>query len=391
MSESATRRIAVLRDLLLVSLDGDWGKEDAESGGLPYRVIRGTDFASVRAGSITGVPLRYLTAASAERRALRAGDVLIETAGGSKGRPTGRTLLLRQSMVDAFDYPITCASFARFLRLDNGRCYPPYIFWFLQNLYQLGKMEQHQVQHTGVARFQFTRFAETEPIELPSVTVQRAIAEMLGVLDDKIEANSTCVRITWELAYSQFKELTQGGERRVVALGDLIELAYGKSLPGRSREPGSVPVYGSGGVVGSHRDYLVTGPGVVVGRKGTAGVVHWAPDAFFPIDTTFYVAGAKVPMEFAYFTLRDLHLEKMNYDSAVPGLNRTAALDRVVVAPGVEHLEAFGRRARVLTDSIAAVERESRVLGQLRDLLLPGLMSGEIRVREAEAVVGEAV
>jgi type I restriction enzyme S subunit len=56
-------------------------------------------------------------------------------------------------------------------------------------------------------------------------------------------------------------------------LKDVIELAYGKSLPERNRKDGFVPVYGSGGIGGYHNTHLVEGPGVIVGWKGTVGSV----------------------------------------------------------------------------------------------------------------------
>jgi type I restriction enzyme S subunit len=59
----------------------------------------------------------------------------------------------------------------------------------LQHLYNKGEMSQHQVQHTGVARFQYTRFADTQHVPLPPLAEQKAIAAVLGALDDKIELN----------------------------------------------------------------------------------------------------------------------------------------------------------------------------------------------------------
>jgi len=86
---------------------------------------------------------------------------------------------------------------------------------------------------------------------------------------------------------------------KVKTLGELLDLAYGKALKEDNRQPGAVPVYGSNGQVGWHIEKLVSGPGIVVGRKGNPGIVTWSPIDFFPIDTTFYV----VPKE----TLRSLH------------------------------------------------------------------------------------
>ena len=156
--DSASR---TLRDLLLTTKDGDWGKEAPQNGYVAYRVIRGTDFPAVRSGDTSSVPVRYLSQATVHRRTLSADDILLETAGGSPGRPTGRSLFVTQRLLSGLDFPATCASFARFLRVDPLKAIPDYVYWYLQFLYASGQMEEHQVQHTGVARFQYTKFAET--------------------------------------------------------------------------------------------------------------------------------------------------------------------------------------------------------------------------------------
>ena len=109
------------------------------------------------------------------------------------------------------------------------------------------------------------------------------------------------------LVPSELGEIPEGWEVR--ALGELVELAYGKALRAADRKSGSIPVYGSNGQVGWHDEGLVAGPGIVVGRKGNPGVVTWAHGNFFPIDTTFYV----VPRDdngglpFLFFTLTRIH------------------------------------------------------------------------------------
>ena len=111
-------------------------------------------------------------------------------------------------------------------------------------------------------------------------------------------------------------------------LGDFVDFAYGKALPERDRKPGSVPVFGSAGNIGSHHLPLVEGPGVIVGRKGTVGAVHWSNEDFYPIDTTFYIVPKEedLRLRYIFYLLNALPLRHMNTDVAVPGLNRANAL-----------------------------------------------------------------
>ena len=118
-------------------------------------------------------------------------------------------------------------------------------------------------------------------------------------------------------------------------LGDVIELRYGKSLPERNRTPGSTPVFGSSGMVGTHTHALVHGPGIIVGRAGSIGEVHWTDEDFFPIDSAFFVKPKKdgVDLRFLFYLLRGLPLKEMNTGAAVPGLNRDNAYRLQVTIP----------------------------------------------------------
>lgn len=113
---------------------------------------------------------------------------------------------------------------------------------------------------------------------------------------------------------------------RETTLGDEIELAYGKSLPAHVREAGPFGVFGSNGLVGTHIEACVEGPGIVVGRKGSVGEVVYSSDLFWPIDTTYFVVNkGGHDWRFLYHLLRHCNLTGLNSHSAVPGLNREDA------------------------------------------------------------------
>lgn len=221
-------------------------------------------------------------------------------------------------------------------------------------------------------------------IEIPyPPTPERArIAGVLGALDDITNVNRALIRNLWSAVESAFTVAARGAD--LVPARDCIELRYGKALPAAFRRPGPVEVVSSAGIVGTHDEALVKGPGVVVGRKGSVGTVTWVDGDFYPIDTAFYVA-SQIPGLYCYFALRGMGLEHMNTDSAVPGLNRENALSRPFPRPTKESLHRFVTVTQPLIAATAALKRECEELAVARDELLPLLLTGRIRVEEVAA------
>ena len=150
-------------------------------------------------------------------------------------------------------------------------------------------------------------------------------------------------------------------------LGDRIELAYGSGLREDDREPGDVDVYGSNGVVGSHTNALVKGPGILVGRKGTVGAVHYASRPFWPIDTVYYVVPRRRDnLRFLHHLLDYLPLKFLNAATGVPGLSRRDAYSLLGVFPSPEEQADI---ARVLDAVDTALERNRQVTERTQNLL----------------------
>ena len=142
---------------------------------------------------------------------------------------------------------------------------------------------------------------------------------------------------------------------KCVPLGDRVELAYGSGLREEDREPGDVDVYGSNGIIGSHREALVDGPGILVGRKGTVGAVHYTDRSFWPIDTVYYVRShGGDDMRFLRRLLEFLPIKNLNAATGVPGLSRRDAYALRGVFPPIDEQAAI---ARILDAADTAVER----------------------------------
>jgi type I restriction enzyme, S subunit len=261
------------------------------------------------------------------------------------------------------------------------------------------------------------------PVKIPRLSEQCAIAHILGTLDDKIELNRRMSETLEAMARTLFKswfvdfdpvrakaegrqpegldvdtaalfpdafedsplrKIPQGW--RVDGLGNVIELAYGKALKEENRRRGDIPVFGSNGQVGWHDEKLVDGPGIVVGRKGNPGIVTWSQTDFFPIDTAFYVVAKDqdLSLHYLFHSLRELDLASLGADSAVPGLNRNIAYMSKITVPPYNILKLFDNHAMGFNEMVQANIVQSRTLAAIRDALLPKLLSGEVRIRDAE-------
>ncbi|WP_044734390.1 restriction endonuclease subunit S [Shewanella algae] len=170
-------------------------------------------------------------------------------------------------------------------------------------------------------------------------------------------------------------------------LDSVLELAYGKALKKTDRIDGSISVYGSGGIGGYHNEALVSGPGIIVGRKGTVGSLFWEDDDFFPIDTVFYVKPhAGVPLGYCFELLKTLRLEGMNTDAAVPGLNRNNAYRLLFAKPSTDIKNLFANFINSLKAQQKSLHDQTKSLAAMRDTLLPKLLSGELTLATTESV-----
>ncbi len=123
-----------------------------------------------------------------------------------------------------------------------------------------------------------------------------------------------------------------------LSLGELVRLEYGKALRQRDCAGfGGVAVMGSNGQTAEHNLRLVEGPGIIVGRKGSAGKVTWVDSDFWASDTTFYVVPRReLDLKWLYFALQHAGLDELAITTGVPGLNRDDAYAVVLDVPPLE-------------------------------------------------------
>ena len=308
------------------------------------------------------------------------------------------------------------------LRVDISKADPYFVYYYLTQKNIIKKIIRDS-ESTGVPKTNLAYF-RSFPIKLPALSEQQAIAHILGTLDDKIELNRRQNATLEAIAQAIFKDWfvdfgpvhakmegrqPEGMSREIAdlfpdrlddegkpegwewkTLDSILELCYGKALKASERIPGKTPVYGSGGITGYHNQALVITPSIIVGRKGTIGSLYIEHRPFYPIDTVFYVK-SDYSIFFCYFILKQQKLKDMNTDAAVPGLNRNNVYRLVFSMPSNIVIEKFDAYIQNIYKKIYHNYSEISILISLRDTLLPKLISGELRVPDAEKMVADIV
>ena len=278
------------------------------------------------------------------------------------------------------------------------------------------------------------------PVSCPDPDEQRAIACILGALDDKIELNRRINETLEAMARAIFKswfvdflpvrakaagDQTAGGLAphiadlfpdafeeselgeipkgwRVGRLGDIIEIHDSKRIPLSSRErqkrQGPFPYYGAAGIVDHIDDFLFDGIYVLVGEDGSVvtdtgkPVVQYVWGKFWVNNHAHVLKGTGgISDEQLLLLLQQIYVVPFVTGAVQPKLNQTnmKAIPVVHASPRVN--QVFGDIVRPVFAKIRAMQDEIETLAILRDTLLPKLISGELRVPDAERIVGRCV
>ena len=234
-------------------------------------------------------------------------------------------------------------------------------------------------------------------VYLPSYSIQREITSILSTYDDLIENNRRRMALLEDSARLLYREwfvrlrfpgyehtpivdgVPNGWER--LPLEAALVLQRGFDLPTQDRQEGSVPIYGSTGILGCHDKAKAIAPGVVTGRSGTLGEVQYVADDYWPLNTALWVKEFKrVTPLFALFLLREMDLKQFNGGASVPTLDRKSVHRVEILIPSTSMLRSFDEFAADVYEQIKSLNTQNQKLRKARDLLLPRLMSGELAV-----------
>jgi len=338
-----------------------------------------------------------------------------------------------------------------YMRCDRSTVLPEFVVAFFKTPEGRHRLLANTSQ-TGVPSIaQPVTYLRTIEIPLPPLSEQRAIAHILGTLDDKIELNRRMNETLEAMARALFKswfvdfdpvrakaegrdpglpqpladlfpdsfedselgEIPRGWE--VKSAGEVFDVAIGKTPPRKepqwfSTDPSDLPwmsikdlgncdvyisqvsEYLTRDAVARFRVRRIPDGTVVLSFKLTVGRVAITDGEMLSNEAiAHFLPRAKVVVgrQYLFSYLQRFDYERLGSTSSIAtAVNSDSVRSIPVLVPDLATHEAFDHATAPLFFRIKSLERESRTLAALRDTLLPKLISGELRVEDPARFLG---
>ena len=291
--------------------------------GIP--VLRTTNFTNDGVVDYKDVVTRTIAKKNLNDKYLRNGDIIIEKSGGSDKQPVGRVIY--------YDGPKQTYLFNNFTGLlrvkDQTVWLPRYVFYALFCNYSMGGTRAYENRTTGLHNLQTDSYISS--FEVPSISMQKQceICANMDTIMNLIVLKKKQLTKLDELVKSRFVEMfgnpiknTQN--RPMTIFADVVTMQRGFDLPVQDRQQdGTVPVYGSNGVLCHHNIAKVHGGGVITGRSGTIGKVFYAEGDFWPLNTSLFSVNTHGNnIVYLAYLLQMYNLSRFTEGTGVPTLNR---------------------------------------------------------------------
>lgn len=226
-------------------------------------------------------------------------------------------------------------------------------------------------------------------IPVPPIGVQ---GEIVRILDNFTELTAElAAELTAELTarrkqydYCRDALLDNANNARSLALGDIAKIKNGRDY--KSLNSGTIPVYGSGGVMTYVDEYAYDKPTVLIPRKGSVDKLYYVETPFWNVDTIFYTdinVDIIIP-KYLFYLLQKEHLEQYNTAGGVPSLTQGVLNKVQLLVPSIDEQKRIVDildRFDVLCNDISAglpaeIEARQKQYEYYRDKLLTFKESG---------------
>jgi type I restriction enzyme, S subunit len=398
--------------------------------------LSATGFPFVRAGNLNnGFHLENVDCfpeeniAKVGEKISRAGDVVFT----SKGT-VGRFAYVDEDIPQFVYSPQLCY----WRSLDWKTIYPRYLYYWI-NSNEFWSQAASVKGQTDMADYVSLTDQRRMTISLPSIEKQIAIAYILAALDDKIKLNQQINQTLEQTAQVLFKSwfvdfdpvVAKAAEKkpfgmsdevaslfpdkfedseigpipegyRVTTVAEVINLYDNKRIPlsatDRAKRQGIYPYYGAASIMDYIDDYLFDGIYLLLAEDGSVANADGTPVlqyvwGKFWVNNHAHILQGKglITVEYLYLFFKDTYIMPCVTGAVQPKINQKNLRSiPFLLANEFVHRE-FNKKIARLFDLYRNNSEENLKLMGLRDILLPKLISSEIRIKNAEKIVSEAI
>lgn len=371
---------------IVLCFPGHWGADAPAEGSVPAQVLGVGNVLNDGGLDVTSVPVRYLAQSEIECLAQEGDLLVVKSSGSATNIRSGKTAICPHRLAGK----IACSNFMLLLRPRRDQVEPRWLWWYLnsQDAKAFVRLIAGSSTYPNIKWSSYRNLS----IPIPDLPTQRGILAKLDEQMTTLASAQAALATQREAATALRSAVLRAAldpathpDWQYANLGDICSFEYGTSLPEHDRRAGPFPVVGSSGVVGSHREALIHGPTIVVGRKGSVGKITWVDGDCWPIDTTYFVRvrqSAEVSERFLCLFLEFLDLASLNQQGAVPGLNRDDAYRLPIALPSLQRQESVTAHVDEAADRIAvliaALDAQALTLDSLRTSLLDAAFGGKV-------------
>jgi type I restriction enzyme S subunit len=303
------------------------------------------------------------------------------------------------------------------VRPDSGKANSEYLYYFFSSSVGKHLLDSilRQVAVSGITGSDLMNLK----IPLPSVQEQHSVAEFLAVLDAKITVNRQMNRTLEDIGQAIFKRWfvdfefpneegkpykSSGGQMvhseeigkeiprdwKVSTLGEMTFNFDSKRVPLSSRErekmQGNYPYYGAAGILDYVDNFIFNGTYALMGEDGTVidengfPVLQLVRGKFWVNNHAHILQGKGVSTELLFLLLKNTNVQHIVTGAVQPKINQGNMNTLKFVIPYETCKNRLEKFVNQLYTKIGENEKQSQTLAQIRDLLLPKLMSGKIRI-----------
>lgn len=280
------------------------------------------------------------------------------------------------------DLPLLLVQRVARLRAKNV---PQKIVWYIVKSHEFGAYLDSVKTGTTISHISAKQIGDYE-IDLPDYLTQEKISSILSILDDKIRLNNKINNNLEQQAFALFDSLFPRTIDGSQTIGDYINPKRGRNLLSKDAVYGTVPVVAGGLEPSTYHNVANTkAPVLTISASGAnAGFVNLWLNPVWSSDSS-YIDSSMTPNVFFWYILlkgRQKEIFDAQTGSAQPHIYPQHIAAMPIGDLNQELVSQFTTQVAPLFELIGANKDENERLSNIRDALLPRLMSGEIDVSD---------